>query len=172
MKRPSWGFAILLLILITLPILEVWVLLQVGQQIGLLPTVLILIGEAILGGWLMRREGQRAWTALNTTFASGKLPAGELADAALILVGGVLLMLPGFITDIFGFLFLLPFTRPIARHILAFFVARRMNRLGLVPQSAGSAPGTGTVIEGEVVPNATQPPSQPVIIRGEIDHSS
>ena len=91
----------------------------------MLPTVLILVGEAILGAWLMRREESRAWKALNKAFASGKVPTGELADAALILVGGVLLMLPGFITDVFGFLFLLPFTRPLARQLLAFFVARR-----------------------------------------------
>ena len=78
---------------------------QVGQQIGLLPTVLILIAEAIIGVLLMRHEGSRAWKALNDAFTKGKVPTGELADAALILVGGVLLMLPGFLTDIFGFLF-------------------------------------------------------------------
>ncbi len=61
----------------------------------------------------MQREGQRAWSALNTAFASGKMPTGELADAALILVGGLLLMLPGFITDIFGFVFLLPVHPPV-----------------------------------------------------------
>ena len=69
---------------------------------GLLPTVLILLVEAVVGVLLMRHEGSRAWKALNDAFTKGKVPTGELADAALILVGGVLLMLPGFLTDIIG----------------------------------------------------------------------
>ena len=79
----------------------------------------------------MRHEGSRAWKALNDAFTKGKVPTGELADAALILVGGVLLMLPGFLTDVIGFLFLLRWTRPVARKMIAFFVARRINRLGI-----------------------------------------
>ena len=91
----------------------------------------------------MRHEGTRAWKALTDAFATGKMPTGELADAALILVGGVLLMMPGFITDVFGFLFLLPSTRPLARKVIAFFVARRMNRMGPAARTAttGSGPG-------------------------------
>ena len=81
----------------------------------------------------MRREGGRAWTALNEAFGTGRMPTGELADAALVLVGGVLLMLPGFVTDVIGFFFLLPFTRPLARKLLAFVVGRRLARMGVVP---------------------------------------
>ena len=95
-------------LLVAVPIFEVWLLIQVGHQLGLWPTVLILVLEAVLAAWLMRREGSRAWKALTDAFATGKVPSGELADAALILVGGVLLMLPGFVTDVIGFLFLLP----------------------------------------------------------------
>ena len=58
------------------------------------------------------------------------MPTGELADAALVLVGGLLLMLPGFVTDLIGLFFLLPLTRPLARKAIAFFVARRLNRMG------------------------------------------
>ena len=120
-----------LVAMVALPILEIWLIVQVGQMIGVWWTLAILVGEALLGAWLMRREGTRAWKALNEAFASGKMPTGELADTALVLVGGVLLMLPGFVTDVFGLLFLLPFTRPLARKVLAFCVARRMSRLGL-----------------------------------------
>ena len=128
-------------LLVALPILEVWLLIQVGQQIGVWPTLAILVVEALLGAWLMRHEGTRAWKALNDAFTSGKVPTGELADAALILVGGVLLMMPGFVTDIFGFLFLLPFTRPFARKVIAFFVARRMSRLGVPVATGSDGPG-------------------------------
>ena len=76
----------------------------------------------------MRHQGARAWTALNDAYTKGQVPTGHLADAALILVGGVLLILPGFVTDIFGFVFLLPWTRPFARKMIAFFVARRISK--------------------------------------------
>jgi UPF0716 protein FxsA len=174
-RRRSWLAPIFVVLLIAIPIIEVWLLVQVGQAIGVLPTILILIGEAILGGWLMQREGQRAWSALNTAFASGKMPTGELADAALILVGGLLLMLPGFITDIFGFVFLLPFTRPYARRVLGFVVARRVARMGGNVDLIRVQTDPGNIIPGEVV-DATEPSdpsgsnaSGPLVIRGEIE---
>ncbi|HEY5848418.1 MAG TPA: FxsA family protein [Microlunatus sp.] len=172
--RSGWLTPLILVLLVTIPILEVWLLIQVGQQIGILPTLAILIVEALLGGWLMRHEGSRAWVALNEAFNSGRMPTGELADAALVLVGGVLLMLPGFVTDIVGFFFLLPFTRPLARKLLTFLVARRLTRLGVV--GGLSVRRDGTVIEGETVEGETvpdQPPGPgrpgPIVIAGEIE---
>jgi UPF0716 protein FxsA len=173
MRRPSWGLLTALVLLVALPIFEVWLLIRVGQQIGLLPTIIILVVEAALGGWLMRREGARAWSALNTAFQSGRMPSGELADAALILVGGVLLMLPGFATDVIGFLFLLPITRPYARRVLGFLVARRVNRLRVNLANAGHTPGD--LIEGEVADPSTDSghdssgPDMPIVISGEIE---
>jgi UPF0716 protein FxsA len=185
--RHGWPLALLGVLLIAIPILEVWLLVQVGQQIGLLPTVLILVVEAILGVLLMRHEGARAWKALNDAFTKGKVPTGELADAALILVGGVLLMVPGFLTDIVGFVFLLRWTRPVARKIIAFFVARRINRLGIPVMRARL--DTDNLIEGEAVeqPPTDQPPTDqrptdqrptyqrrtdsPTIIAGEIEEN-
>ena len=165
----GWLLPVLLVLLIAMPIFEVWLLIQVGSRIGVLPTVAILIAEAALGAWLMRREGNRAWIALNEAFGTGKMPTGELADAALVLVGGVLLMLPGFITDVIGLLFLLPFTRPFARKLLAFVVARRLRRMGVVATSYRGQ--DGTVIQGETVPDqprSADPTSGPIIISGEI----
>ena len=166
----GWLLPVLLVLIIAVPIAEVWLLIQVGQAIGVLPTLAILIVEAILGGWLMRREGNRAWGALNEAFGTGKMPTGELADAALILVGGVLLMLPGFVTDVVGFFFLLPFTRPYARKLLAFLVARRLRRMGVVRTDLRR---DGTVIEGETVPDAgpsTSPDGGgPIVIAGEVE---
>jgi UPF0716 protein FxsA len=150
--RRGWPLALLVVLLVAVPTVEVYVLLQVGHRIGALPTVLILVLEAILGAWLTRREGARAWRALDGAFRRGRVPTGELADAALVLVGGVLLMLPGFVTDVLGLFFLIPFTRPLARQVLAFVVARRLSRAGLVP-GIHSPYARGTVVEGEVVPD-------------------
>jgi UPF0716 protein FxsA len=171
--RHGWPLVLLAALLIAIPILEVWLLVKVGQKVGLLPTVLILIGEAIIGVLLMRHEGARAWKALNDAFTKGKVPTGELADAALILVGGTLLLLPGFLTDIIGFVFLLRWTRPVARKIIAFFVARRINRLGIPVMRARL--DTENLIEGETVgqPPANQRrPDGPTIIAGEIEEPS
>ncbi len=152
--RHGWPLVLLIVLLVAVPIFEVWLLIKVGQQLGLLPTILILIAQAIIGALLMRHEGSRAWKALNDAFSNGKVPTGELADAALILVGGVLLILPGFLTDVIGFLFLLRWTRPVARKIIAFFVARRINRLGIPVMRARL--DTENLIEGESV---EQPPA-------------
>ena len=170
--RHGWPLVLLAVLLVAIPILEVWLLVQVGQQLGLLPTVLILVVEAVVGVLLMRHEGSRAWKALNDAFTKGKMPTGELADAALILVGGVLLMLPGFLTDIIGFLFLLRWTRPLARKMIAFFVARRINRLGIPVMRARF--DTDNLIEGETVepPANGHKPEGPTIIAGEIEEPS
>ena len=152
--RSGWPLALFVVLLVAIPIFEVYVLVQVGQRIGAVPTVLILVVGAVLGAWLTRREGGRAWRALEGAFRGGRVPTGELADAALVLVGGVLLMLPGFVTDVLGLFFLIPFTRPFARKVVAFFVARRLSRAGLVP-GAHSPYGRGTVVEGEVVPDGS-----------------
>jgi len=167
--RHGWPLVLLVVLLVAVPIFEVWLLIKVGQQLGLLPTVLILVVVAVIGVLLMRHEGSRAWKALNDAFTKGKVPTGELADAALILVGGVLLVLPGFLTDVVGFLFLLRWTRPFARKIIAFFVARRINRLGIPVMRARL--DTDNLIEGETVdgPPVNRHKSEgPTIIAGEI----
>jgi UPF0716 protein FxsA len=185
MRRRGWlPLLVLLVLIIGVPALEVWLILKVGHQIGVLPTLAVLFVEAVIGGLLMRHEGRRAWSALNDAFNSGRMPTGELADAALVLVGGVLLMLPGFATDVIGFLFLLPITRPYARRILAFFVARRISRLGWNPRASvgsplrpgassrdgGGAGGatSGVVIEGEVIDTPPEASRRPMTSAGEI----
>jgi UPF0716 protein FxsA len=114
--------------LLVLPILEIYVIIQVGQVIGAGPTIVLLIVESALGAWIVKREGRRAWEALNASFSTGRMPTRELSDAALVLVGCTLLLTPGFVTDVFGFFFVLPFTRPIARRWLSWLVSRRVLR--------------------------------------------
>ena len=89
----------LFLAFVAVPVLEIWVILQVGQVIGGWPTVLLLVLDSLLGVWLLRREGVRTWQALRDALAQARLPGRELADAALVLVGGTLLLTPGFVTD-------------------------------------------------------------------------
>jgi UPF0716 protein FxsA len=134
-----WIVAVALLVV---PIIEIYVIIQVGQVIGGWPTVALLVVESALGAWLIKREGKRAWNALQTALKTGRMPGRELADAALVLVGGTLLLTPGFITDIFGFFFVLPFTRPLARKVLSGFLSRRIvAQLGGNPIT-GFMPGT------------------------------
>ncbi|MFT3860983.1 FxsA family protein [Micropruina sp.] len=174
--RRSWLAPLLLVFFLTVPIIEVWLLVTVGQHIGAVPTILILIGEAFLGAWLMRREGSKTWTALNNAVATGKLPGGEVLDAVLVMVGGVLVMLPGFFTDIFGLIFLLPFTRPVARNLLQLFIARRAARSGIDIDVMRAKVERDNLIQGETVSDGPQPaqhPQQPasdhVVIEGEIE---
>lgn len=119
----GWLIALALLVV---PVVEIFVIIQVGQVIGAWPTVALLIFESALGAWLVKREGRRAWNALRTSMQTALMPGKELADAALVLIGGTLLLTPGFVTDIFGFFFILPFTRPIARRLLSGLVTKRL----------------------------------------------
>jgi UPF0716 protein FxsA len=121
---------LLVALFVALPILEIYVIIQVGQEIGALWTVLLLIFESVLGAWIVKREGARAWRGLNEALNTGRMPGRELADAALILIGGTLLLTPGFVTDFFGFFAVLPFTRPLARKLLGWAVARRIVTAG------------------------------------------
>jgi UPF0716 protein FxsA len=156
MARRRRGLGWLLLVaFVVVPIVEIYVLIQVGQVIGPWWTILLLIADSMLGTWLIRREGRRAWRALRAALDSGRMPAAELADGALILIGGTLMLTPGFVTDAFGILLILPFTRPIFRRLLAGVVTRRLVVLGTGPgpgQTTRPGPRSqGTVVQGEVI---------------------
>lgn len=154
-RRNGWALPLLVVLLVALPIAEVWLLIQTAHAIGGLTTMAVLVAEALLGGWLMKREGARAWQALSATMHSGRMPAAELTDAALVLVGGVLLMLPGFLTDIVGFVFLVPFTRPLARALVGLFAARQVSRAGIDVDLLKARGKPGMTIDGEVIPGET-----------------
>ena len=138
MKRmvPRW---LLLVAFVVVPLVEIYVIIQVGQAIGPWWTILLLIADSILGSWLVRREGARAWRALRSALEERRMPANELADGMLILVGGLLMLTPGFVLDIVGAFCILPFTRPVGRRVLSGFVSRR---LGVVA-FPGAAPYGG-----------------------------
>ena len=118
-------FLPLVLLFIVIPIVEIYVIIQVGQAIGALWTSLLLVADSILGSMLMRAQGRAAWRRFNEAIAAGRVPAREVLDGVLVIFGGALLVTPGFVTDVFGLAFLLPPTRALIRRLLVRRVAGR-----------------------------------------------
>lgn len=114
-----------MLLFIIVPLLEIVVIIQVGQAIGAWWTVGLLVADSMLGAWLLRREGARAWRAFREALAEGRWPGDEVAQGSMVIVGGTLLLTPGFLTDVVGFLLLVPVSRRIASRTV-----RRRVRLG------------------------------------------
>ncbi|HEV2819402.1 MAG TPA: FxsA family protein [Solirubrobacteraceae bacterium] len=129
---------LLILAFIVAPLAELYVIFQVGGLIGILPTVALLLAASILGGVLLRAQGRAAWRRFVAALQTGRPPAREVADGALILVGGALLLTPGFITDALGLALLVPPTRALMRGALVRTLAPR-----LVAGAAGRWTGPG-----------------------------
>ncbi len=181
-KRSFTGW-LLVVAFIVVPLVEIYVIIQVGQVIGPWWTILLLIADSLLGSWLVKREGGRAWRALRTALAEGRMPHRELADGILILVGGAFILSPGFVLDVVGMLCILPRTRPIGRRILSGLISRKLVGVSFMTGPGSSAggpapygssyggPGYGgpdqgsglggrddVVVEGEVVDDHPDPP--------------
>ncbi|HEX6152910.1 MAG TPA: FxsA family protein [Solirubrobacterales bacterium] len=122
---------LLVILFIVVPILELYVIIQVGQAIGVVPTLVLLLADALLGSWLLKHEGRGAWRRFNEALAARRFPGKEVADGVLIVIGGTLLLTPGFITDIFGLFLLLPPTRAVARRILKRLTIGRFMVVGM-----------------------------------------
>jgi UPF0716 protein FxsA len=118
---------LLVLAFIVVPLVELYVIIQVGGAIGLIPTLVLLLADALLGSMLLRQQGRAAWVRFNRALAENRLPHKEVFDGVLIIFGGALLITPGFITDIFGLILLIPPTRAIVRGISSRIVRRRMS---------------------------------------------
>lgn len=122
---------LLILVFIVVPIAELYVIIQVGQLIGVVPTLLLLLADAVLGSMLLKHQGRGAWRRFNEALAGRRFPGREVADGALIIVGGTLLLTPGFITDIFGLFLLIPPTRALTRRLLKRFTIGRFTVVGM-----------------------------------------
>jgi UPF0716 protein FxsA len=109
---------ILVFVFIVVPIAELYVLIQIGSAIGILPTIALLILDSVLGAALMRSQGRAAWMRFNRALAEGRVPGREVMDGALVIFGGALLLTPGFLSDVLGLILLLPPTRAIVRTVL------------------------------------------------------
>ncbi len=128
----------LIVLFVAVPIIELAVIIQVGQLIGLWPTLALLVADSILGSVLMRSQGRAAWRSFNAAMASGRPPAREVLDGVLVIFGGALLLTPGFATDVLGLLLLIPPTRALVRRVLVRRFAGRM-----VASATASAFGRG-----------------------------
>jgi UPF0716 protein FxsA len=133
--------AVLVILFIVVPIVELYVIIQVGEAIGVLPTLALLLADAVLGSLLLRHQGRGAWRRFNEALAQRRFPAREVADGVMIAVGGTLLLTPGFVTDIFGVILLIPPTRAIIRRLLGAYFGRRFLVVGTGPlRSSGPGP--------------------------------
>jgi UPF0716 protein FxsA len=110
---------LLVLIFIVLPVAEIYVIIKVGEAIGVLPTIALLILDGFLGAALLRHQGRAAWRRFNDALAAGKVPAREVFDGAMVILGGAFLISPGFITDVIGLLLLIPPSRALFRGLVS-----------------------------------------------------
>jgi UPF0716 protein FxsA len=152
---------ILAIAFIVVPLAELAVIIAVGDLIGLLPTLLLLLVVSAAGAWLSKREGLAAWRRFQLALAEGRVPTVEVADGAMILLAGALLLTPGFLTDVVGILLLLPPTRATARRLAPRLAARRMRRRGRRVMVDGTARPAGStrVTWGQAeVPDRPAPP--------------
>lgn len=113
---------VLVLLFLGLPFAELYVIFQVGHAIGILDTIAVMLIISVVGAWLARHEGFFVIRRIQDCLATGRVPADEMLDGALVLAGGLLLLTPGFVTDAFGLLLLFPPSRAVARA----YVRRRM----------------------------------------------
>ena len=141
---------ILVGLFIVVPIAELFVIIKVGELIGVWPTLALLLADALLGSLLLRHQGRGAWRRFNEALSERRFPGKEVADGVLIVIGGTLLLTPGFITDVVGLFFLVPPTRALARRALRRFTVGRFTVVsfpggGMFTQRGpGSPGGTGT----------------------------
>jgi UPF0716 protein FxsA len=143
---------VLLLLFIVVPVAELAVIIAVGREIGVGPTVLVLLADAVLGSLLARSQGRAAWRRFSEALQAGRPPAREVLDGALVLLGGALLLTPGFLTDIAGILLLLPPSRAIARRVLMQRLAHRMAVSMTTPRGPAAPPPRGDAdVEGTAV---------------------
>ena len=147
----------LVLLFIVVPLVELYVIIQVGQEIGALPTIAILVADSLLGSVLMRSQGRAVWRRFNDALAAGRPPAREVLDGGLVILGGAFLLTPGFVTDLIGLVLLLPPTRAVVRGALvrrfsrSFFVRAAQRTRG--QRTSVPAPhdveGTATEVRGD-----------------------
>lgn len=119
----------LAVLFIVLPIVELAVIIQVGQALGVLNTIGVLLLVSFVGAWLVKREGMAVWKRFHEQVQTGVVPSREIADGVLILLAGALLLTPGFVTDLLGILLLLPPVRAAVRTAALYRASRRVFRV-------------------------------------------
>lgn len=116
---------LLLIAFIVVPVVELWLILQIGSMIGVFPTIALLIIDSIIGSWLLRTQGRNVWGSFRRATDAGRIPTTEAVDGFLVVMGGTLLLLPGFLSDFVGLAMILPPSRKLLRGRIIGFVSRR-----------------------------------------------
>jgi UPF0716 protein FxsA len=116
----------LIAVFILIPLVELYVILKVGDAIGVVWTILILAADSVLGSLLLRSQGRAVWRRFNDALAAGKMPHREVVDGVLVILGGALLITPGFVTDVVGLIFLVPPSRSLVRRLAMRRLGRRI----------------------------------------------
>jgi UPF0716 protein FxsA len=117
----------LFLLFAVIPVVELAILISVGQKIGVLNTVAVVILTAAVGAYMVRMEGLGVLSRIQKNLAEGAFPAEELIDGAMVLVAGALLLTPGFFTDVLGFLMVFPTSRTVIKRWLRRYLEHRIN---------------------------------------------
>jgi UPF0716 protein FxsA len=154
---------LLILLFIIVPLAELYVILKVGDTIGLLPTLALLVADSVIGSMLLRSQGRAVWQRFQATMQAGRIPHREVFDGVLVIFGGAFLITPGFLTDIIGLFLLLPPTRALFRR----WLIRRGGRMlgitvlpGVRARRGGGADMREWDVEGTAV-EGDQPRLQP-----------
>ena len=170
--------AVIAAILVTIPIIEIAVLIGIGQVIGLGWTLALMLATSALGAWLLRREGGRAWRAFQADLVEGRPPGSTATDGLLVLLGAVSMLVPGFVSDLIGAFMIAPPTRRLARALVLRVVASRMSsaaamtlfgpRQVRVRQSAPAQPGPTPPPSSGASSSGSPSSRSPDAIEGEI----
>lgn len=152
-----FSFRLLLALFFIVPLIEIFVLIQVGGIIGAIPTVFLVVFTAVLGALLLRAQGFATIGRVQATLARGELPAMELLEGAMLLFGGALLLTPGFFTDAIGFVCLIPQLR---QPLVRWFMRRGLIKAGLM---GGFASGSSAASSSD----RSSDPASPRTLEGE-----
>jgi len=147
-------FPIFAFLFLVVPIVEIYFLIQIGSVIGAFLTIFLVVATAVVGAFLLRQQGMSTLARFQQNMSSGTLPAKEMMEGVFLIVGGALLMTPGFFTDTIGFLCLIPFTR---RYMVDQMIKRSLFKAQQAGMSgANRSSADGDIIEGEFVQKPTQ----------------
>jgi len=155
--------AIIVALLILVPIAEIAVLVAVGNQIGVPLTLALMLGTSLLGAWLLRREGGRAWRVFQEDLTSGRPPGPAATDGLLVLIGGIFMLVPGFVSDVIGLVMIAPPTRRLTRGVMQNVLTRRLS-----PQVSTGLFGPRRVRVRTGAPEQRRDGDAPPTIEGEI----
>ncbi len=132
------------LVFLIVPFIEIYLLLQIGGIVGIFPTIALVVLTAVIGASLLRQQGIATWQRFQENLQRGEIPAYEMVEGPILLVGGALLLTPGFFTDVIGFACLIP---PMRKKIAQYIIEKRLVSAGVAPKyKEKSQPD---VLEGE-----------------------